>query len=100
VKADQKARGRFLGGTRPFGYQRGEGDELIPDEDEQKAIREMRRLREQGMARRPIAEAMRAKDKINHEGVACLFPAFPAKFAGRFYRPLQSEARRAPACRA
>jgi hypothetical protein len=40
-------------------------------EEEQKAIREMKRLRAQGMAVRPIAEAVRAKGhKISHEGVA------------------------------
>jgi DNA invertase Pin-like site-specific DNA recombinase len=71
AKRDQKARGRFLGGTVPFGYRRGEGYELIPDEDEQAAIRETKRLRAEGMALRPIAEAMRAKGhKISHEGVA------------------------------
>ena len=71
AKADQKARGRFLGGTVPFGFTRGEGDELVPHDDQQKAIREMMRLRAQGMALRPIAEAMRAKGhKISHEGVA------------------------------
>src|SRR6516162_7103503 len=61
AKRDQKARGRFLGGTVPFGYRRGEGYELIPDKDEQAAIREIKRLRAKGMALRPIAEAMRAK---------------------------------------
>jgi DNA invertase Pin-like site-specific DNA recombinase len=71
AKRDQKARGRFLGGTVPFGYRRGEGYELIPDKDEQAAIREIKRLRAKGMALRPIAEAMRAKGhKISHEGVA------------------------------
>jgi DNA invertase Pin-like site-specific DNA recombinase len=59
AKADQKARGRFLGGTVPFGSARGEGDELIPHDGQQKAIREMKRLRAQGMALRPIAEAIR-----------------------------------------
>jgi hypothetical protein len=61
VKVDQKARGRFLGGTVPFGFTRGEGDELIPHDCQQKAIREMKRLRAQGMALRPIDEAMRTK---------------------------------------
>ena len=39
-KADQKARGRFLGGTVPFGYRRGgeEGELLVPHEAEQQAI--------------------------------------------------------------
>ena len=80
AKADQKARGRFLGGTVPFGFTRGEGDELIPHDGQQKAIREMKRLRAQGMALRPIAEAMRAKGyQISHEGVAGVPRASPAR---------------------
>jgi putative DNA-invertase from lambdoid prophage Rac len=35
VKADQKARGRYLGGKVPFGFRRGESGELIPYEAEQ-----------------------------------------------------------------
>ena len=30
VKADQKARGRYLGGIVPFGFRRGESGELVP----------------------------------------------------------------------
>jgi DNA invertase Pin-like site-specific DNA recombinase len=71
VKADQKARSRYLGGTMPFGFRRGEAGDLVPHEGEQKAIHEMKRLRAQGKALRPIAEAMRAKGlRISHEGVA------------------------------
>src|SRR3984957_6906258 len=70
VKADQKARGRYLGGIVPFGYRRGEGGELVEHEDEQKAIREMAKLRAKGNALRAIAEAMQATGfKISHEGV-------------------------------
>jgi Resolvase, N terminal domain len=35
VKADQKARGRYLGGIVPFGYRRGEHGQLAPHEAEQ-----------------------------------------------------------------
>ena len=70
VKADQKARGRYLGGIFPFGYRRGEHGELMPHEAEQAAIREMLALRVQGKALRAIATAMQAKGfKISHEGV-------------------------------
>ena len=70
VKADQKARGRYLGGIMPFGYRRGEHGELVLHEAEQAAIREMVALRAQGNALRAIAEAMQAKGfKISHEGV-------------------------------
>src|SRR3984885_13860398 len=72
VKADQKARGRYLGGKIPFGVRRSESGELVPHEAEQEAIREMSGLKVvQGKALRPIADAMRAKGhQISHEGVA------------------------------
>jgi putative DNA-invertase from lambdoid prophage Rac len=69
-KADQKARGRYLGGTVPFGYRRGESGELVAHEAEQEAIREMAALRAQGRPLRAIAEAVRSKGfRISHEGV-------------------------------
>jgi putative DNA-invertase from lambdoid prophage Rac len=61
VKADQKARGRYLGGKLPFGYRRGESGEsgeLVPHEGEQEAIREIISLRAQGKALRTIADAV------------------------------------------
>lgn len=71
VKADQKARGRYLGGKVPFGFRRGETGELVGVRVEQDAICEMIVLRNQGKALRAIAEAMQAKGfKISHEGVA------------------------------
>ena len=71
VKADQKARGRYLGGKVPFGFRRGEGGELIPHEAEQKAIREIVTLRAQGKPLRAIAEAVASMGhKLSHEGVA------------------------------
>jgi DNA invertase Pin-like site-specific DNA recombinase len=71
VKRDQRERGRFLGGTQPFGFRRGGGGDLVPHEGEQKAIRQMRRLRAKGTSLRAIAEAVQAKGhKISHEGVA------------------------------
>ena len=71
VKADQKARGRYLGGTVPFGYRRGDDGELVPHELEQEAIGEIRRLRAQGRPLRAIADVVKAKGlTISHEGVA------------------------------
>jgi putative DNA-invertase from lambdoid prophage Rac len=71
VKADQKARGRYLGGKVPFGFRRGESGELVPHEAEQEAIREMVALRAQGRPLRAIAEVMQAiGQQISHEGVA------------------------------
>ena len=71
VKADQKARGRYLGGKVPFGFRRGDDGELIRHEAEQEAIREIVSLRAQGNALRAIAQAVAAKGhKLSHEGVA------------------------------
>jgi putative DNA-invertase from lambdoid prophage Rac len=76
VKADQKARGRYLGGSLPFGYRRGESGELAPVDADQKAIREMVVLRGQGLALRAIADAMRAKGvRVSHEGVRAALEA-------------------------
>jgi putative DNA-invertase from lambdoid prophage Rac len=79
VKADQKARGRYLGGIVPFGYRRGEQGQLALHKGEQAAIREMVALRAQGKALRAIAEAMQAKGfKISHEGVKGVLAAHSA----------------------
>jgi DNA invertase Pin-like site-specific DNA recombinase len=76
VKADQKARGRYLGGIVPFGFRRGESGELVPYEAEQGPIREIKRLRAEGRPLRAIADAVRAKGvKISHEGVASVLRA-------------------------
>jgi putative DNA-invertase from lambdoid prophage Rac len=71
MKADQKARGRYLGGKVPFGFRRGNSGELVPHEDEQEAIRKMIAMRGDGKPLRAIADAMRENGlKISHEGVA------------------------------
>ena len=76
MKADQKARGRYLGGKVPFGFRRGEGGELAPHEAEQEAIREIVALRAQGKPLRSIAEAVAAKGhRLSHEGVAGILRA-------------------------
>jgi putative DNA-invertase from lambdoid prophage Rac len=80
VKADQKARGRYLGGIVPFGFRRGEGGELVAHEAEQEAIREIVALRAQGRPLRAIADAVRAKGvRISHEGVAGVLKAAAAQ---------------------
>jgi putative DNA-invertase from lambdoid prophage Rac len=76
AKADQKARGLYLGGTMPFGFRRGDAGELVPIDAEQEAIREMVALRGQGKALRAIAAEMRAKGRrISHEGVRAALEA-------------------------
>jgi putative DNA-invertase from lambdoid prophage Rac len=71
VKADQKARSRYLGGIMPFGYRLGESGELVRDEAQQAAIEEITVLKTRGMSLRAIAAELRAKGfQISHEGVA------------------------------
>jgi putative DNA-invertase from lambdoid prophage Rac len=70
VKRDQRQRGRYLGGTMPFGYRQGADGALIEDPVQQKAIATMRRLRFQGLALRAIAEKLTAAGTpISHQGV-------------------------------
>jgi putative DNA-invertase from lambdoid prophage Rac len=70
-KADQKARGRYLGGKIPFGWRRGDAGELVVVEAEQEAIREMIRLRvKEREPLRVVVEAMAAKGhRISHQSV-------------------------------
>jgi putative DNA-invertase from lambdoid prophage Rac len=71
VKADQKARGRYIGGIVPFGWRRGDDGDLVAHEAEQEAIRVIVALWAEGRPLRAIADAVRAKGvKISHEGVA------------------------------
>jgi putative DNA-invertase from lambdoid prophage Rac len=70
VKADQKARGRYLGGSVQFGYRLGDDGELVAREPEQEAIREMVALKAQGRSLRAIAAELQAKGhKISHAAV-------------------------------
>jgi putative DNA-invertase from lambdoid prophage Rac len=70
-KADQKARGRYLGGIVPFGFRVGDAGELVRHQGEQEAIREMLRLRlEERQPLRVVVEAMAARGhKISIQGV-------------------------------
>ena len=71
AKADQKSRGRFLGGDVPFGFEVGGDGALVPIEAQQEAIREIAALRAQGRSLRAIRDEMRAKGfQVSHEGVA------------------------------
>ena len=70
VKRDQRQRGRYLGGAVPWGYRVGEAGELVPIPEQQAAIRRMRKLRDQGLALRAIADQMKASGvSISHAGV-------------------------------
>jgi hypothetical protein len=61
VKRDQRQRGRYLGGAVPWGYRVGEAGELVPIPEQQAAIRRMRKLRDQGLALRAIADRLAAR---------------------------------------
>ena len=70
VKRDQRQRGRYLGGTPPYGYRVGEAGELVEVPEQQMAIRRMRKLKDQGLALRAIADKMKAAGvSISHVGV-------------------------------
>lgn len=77
VKADQKARGRFLGGSVPFGYRAipidAKSSELVLHEDQQIAIEQIRALRAQGRSLRAIAALLKMMGhSISHETVAAI----------------------------
>lgn len=57
VKQLKKAQGKFTGGRRAFGYDVIDGVKVLR-EDEQAVIREMKKMREQGIGYRDIAEWM------------------------------------------
>ena len=70
VKADQRARGRYLGGIVPFGYAVAANGALEAQPDQQAAIARMRALRLAGDSLRSIAAEMRlAGHALSHEGV-------------------------------
>jgi DNA invertase Pin-like site-specific DNA recombinase len=70
VKADQKKRGRYLGGAVPFGWRQGEAGTLEPVPEQQPAIRKMLRLRSQGLSYRAISARLKASGVLlSHTGV-------------------------------
>jgi DNA invertase Pin-like site-specific DNA recombinase len=78
VKADQRARGRYLGGIVPFGWRVGVSGELIEVPGQQQAIRRMAEMRHDGASLRAIAAAMsEAGHRLSHEGVKKVISASP-----------------------
>lgn len=77
MKADQRGRGRYLGGTVPFGWAIGSDGELIPVPEQQKAIEKMVDLRRQGLSFRTISKMMRGAGlaALSHAGVAKIISA-------------------------
>lgn len=67
IKSNEKEKGRFLGGSKPFGFQVSGDGELIPDNAEQNAIHKIKQLRREGKSLRVIAEAVTSPTiKISH----------------------------------
>lgn len=67
VKANEKQLGRFIGGTRPFGFQVGSDGSLVRDEAEQKMVRLAKKLRSEKKSYRTIAEQISLKGiKVSH----------------------------------
>jgi putative DNA-invertase from lambdoid prophage Rac len=60
VKADQRQRGRYLGGQIPFGFRVGKDGELIPEPHQQDAIVMARRLHAERQTMRGIQAALAA----------------------------------------
>lgn len=69
TKADQKAQGRYLGGTPPFGFRVAADGSLEPDPAQQAAILKIRQLHGEGQSLRKIAGEI-AKDGIRLSHVA------------------------------
>ncbi|CAA2136722.1 recombinase family protein [Methylobacterium bullatum] len=69
VKSDQRKRGRYLGGTVPFGFVVNDEGALVELETEQQAIETMKTLHAQGKSLRAISEALKPDFVISHNRV-------------------------------
>ena len=79
-KADARKRGMFLGGRRPFGWEKGELGELVPVEAEQAAIGKIVAMRKRKMPLRAISAAItKGGVSISHEGVSKVLKAQAAE---------------------
>jgi putative DNA-invertase from lambdoid prophage Rac len=75
-KKDDKARGRYAGGTVPFGFERSDDGKLAKDKAKQQAIALMVEMKADGKSLRGIAAAVAAQGfKITHAGVAGILKA-------------------------
>lgn len=67
TKASEKMKGRYLGGSRPFGFYVDEEGFLVRDEDEQIIVRKILSLRGSGKSLRVIAKAVSTcQRKVSH----------------------------------
>jgi putative DNA-invertase from lambdoid prophage Rac len=82
VKADQKTRGRYLGGKVPFGFRVGDEGELVPCPTQQAAIQTVRRLHTDGTPLRSILATLQAEGHRLSLGVLHRLVHEPADAAG------------------
>jgi DNA invertase Pin-like site-specific DNA recombinase len=76
VKRDQRTRGRYLGGTPPFGFRVDEAGELVADPVQQDAIKRMQTMRAAGTPFRTIANALAAEGvQVSFRGVKNILDA-------------------------
>ncbi len=64
VKADQKARGRYLGGKVPYGFRPGQDGALEPVPEEQRVIARARELRAEGKTLRDLRATFEAEEGV------------------------------------
>jgi DNA invertase Pin-like site-specific DNA recombinase len=71
AKRHQRRSGQYLGGDRPFGWRVGEDGMLVEDEAEQRALADMREMRDAGTSFRSIAAQIEQTHgiQISHQGV-------------------------------
>lgn len=74
AKKRMKSEGKYLGGPVPFGW-RVSGAVLVTDREQQKIIREIRKLKDDRWSFREIAEKLREKHGLNfsHEGIRKIY---------------------------
>ena len=71
AKRHQRRSGQYLGGDRPFGWRVGEDGTLIEDEAEQRALADIRAMRDAGASFRTISAKIEQTHRIqiSHQGV-------------------------------
>jgi len=76
MKAGQRQLGRYLGGSRPFGFKAAADGRLIEDPAEQAVMRQMKAMRADGMSLRAIAARLaEAGTRVSHVTVQAIVNA-------------------------
>lgn len=84
VKQNEREKGRFLGGAKPFGFRVTEEGALISDEKEQCVIQEVLRLRKLGASYREISSTVSgAHLRISHATVSRIVKVHGEKMAAQ-----------------